>query len=217
MPSSLSQITFAVLLAALAGTAYAAGNKPAASSGGKAIKCWTNKEGVRECGNVVPPEYSQDEHEQVSSGGAKVKKTDKARTEAELEAERQAAVQKKAAEDEAHKQAARDKVLLDTYSSEGDLLLSRDGQLANIDSQIKLTESHIDKLHKQQDVLIQQAADDERRGKAVPPKLANSIDDLGKQIEENKQFIVNKGADKDRLREKFDADIKRFHELRARQ
>lgn len=23
-----------------------------------AIKCWTNNEGVRECGNRVPPEYS---------------------------------------------------------------------------------------------------------------------------------------------------------------
>jgi hypothetical protein len=24
-----------------------------------AIKCWTNKEGVKECGDTVPPEYAQ--------------------------------------------------------------------------------------------------------------------------------------------------------------
>ena len=215
MPSSLSKIAMAVLLAALAGTAGAA-PKAGAIGGGKSIKCWTNKDGVKECGNAVPPEYSQDEHEQVSTGGAKIKKTGKARTEEELEADRQAAEQKKSAEEEAKKQAALDKVLLDTYSSESDLALSRDGQLTNIDSQIKLTESHIEKLHKQQDQLIQQAADHERRGQPVPPKLAASIDDLRKQIDENKQFIVNKGADKDRLREKFDADIKRFRELRAK-
>ena len=26
------------------------------------IKCWTNKDGVRECGNAVPPEYAQQGH-----------------------------------------------------------------------------------------------------------------------------------------------------------
>ena len=31
-----------------------------------AIKCWTNKDGVRECGNVVPPEYSQESHTTIS-------------------------------------------------------------------------------------------------------------------------------------------------------
>ena len=30
---------------------------------GAGIKCWTNNDGVRECGNAVPPEYAQQGHE----------------------------------------------------------------------------------------------------------------------------------------------------------
>jgi len=216
MSSQILKITIALLLASLAGTACAAG-KSAAAPASKAFKCWTNKDGVKECGNVVPPEYSQEEHENVSAGGAKVTKSVKAKSEAELEAERQAQESKTAADAEARKQAASDKVLLDTYSSEDDMHLSRDGQLANLDSQIKLTESHIDKLMKQQDQLIQQAADQERRGQPVPARLAGDIDNLKKQIDENKQFIVDKNEEKDRIRAKFEADIKRFHELRTKQ
>ena len=26
------------------------------------MKCWTNNEGVRECGNSIPPEFAQKEH-----------------------------------------------------------------------------------------------------------------------------------------------------------
>ena len=33
------------------------------------IKCWTNSEGVRECGNTIPPEYAQKSHEEVSEQG----------------------------------------------------------------------------------------------------------------------------------------------------
>lgn len=218
MQSTRSGITTLLMLAVLAAGAQAAGKSSSAAgpSAGRAFKCWTNKDGVKECGNIVPPEYSQQEHEQVSGSGAKVTKTGKAKTEEELEAERQAAEQKKVAEEEARKRAALDKVLLDTYSSEDDLKLSRDGQLTNIDSQIKLTEAHIDKLANQQDQLIQQAADAERRGQQVPAKLAANIDDLRKQIEENKQFIKAKDEEKDRLRTKFDADIKRFRELRGK-
>ena len=34
------------------------------------IKCWTNNEGVRECGNAVPPEYAQKGHKEVSKSGS---------------------------------------------------------------------------------------------------------------------------------------------------
>ena len=36
------------------------------------IKCWENSDGVRECGKTVPPEYSQQGHEEISSQGITV-------------------------------------------------------------------------------------------------------------------------------------------------
>ncbi|MEW6647505.1 MAG: hypothetical protein AB1450_09925 [Pseudomonadota bacterium] len=53
-----------------------------------AIKCWTNKEGVRECGNVVPPEYAQKETRTVNERGITVEVKERAKTAEELEQER---------------------------------------------------------------------------------------------------------------------------------
>ncbi|MBI2802446.1 MAG: hypothetical protein HYX63_19550 [Gammaproteobacteria bacterium] len=185
-----------------------------------AIKCWTNKEGITECGNTVPPEYAQHGHEERNAAGA-VKKLGPAKTQAEVENERvaKAAADKTRAEAEAaaKKQAAADKVLLDTFSSEDDMVLARDGQTANIESQVKLTESRIAKLQKGLDNLITQAADLERRSKPVPEQLTKDIADLRVQIADNKRFIADKHKEQTKLHDKFDADLKRFRELRSAQ
>ena len=34
-----------------------------------AIKCWTNHEGIRECGTAVPPEFVQQGHQELSKQG----------------------------------------------------------------------------------------------------------------------------------------------------
>ena len=63
-----------------------------------AIKCWTNKDGVRECGNVVPPEFAQQGHDEVSSGGVTRESTRRAKSLEELKAEHAEAKRKAAAE-----------------------------------------------------------------------------------------------------------------------
>ena len=40
-----------------------------ANPAGANIKCWTNEDGVRECGNKIPPEYSQGASVKISRGG----------------------------------------------------------------------------------------------------------------------------------------------------
>ena len=60
---------------------------PAAAAGarapGPAIKCWVNKDGLRECGNVVPPEYAQGGHSQVTPSGT-VREVEGAKTPEEM-------------------------------------------------------------------------------------------------------------------------------------
>ncbi len=48
------------------------------------IKCWTNKDDIRECGNVVPPEYSQKGHEELSDQGIVIDRKERAKTPEEL-------------------------------------------------------------------------------------------------------------------------------------
>ncbi len=185
------------------------------------IKCWHNKDGVRECGNTVPPEYAQAEHEVKNEHGMTIKKSSRARSLDEIHREREAKqlAERQKAEQEAlaKKQAAADKVLLDTFSSEDDLVLARDGQLANIDSQIKVTESHIAKVQKSLDDLISKAAESERRNQKIPKKLTKDIDNLRTQIDDHRKFIEAKDLEKVELNKKFGADIDRFRQLRSAQ
>ncbi len=104
-------------------------------------------------------------------------------------------------------------MLLDTFGSEDDLLLARDGQLTNIDSQIKLTESQIAKVQKSLDQLISKAADFERRNQKLPKELPLDMDKLRAQIAEQRAFVEAKWEEQAVLRKKFDLDLARFREL----
>jgi hypothetical protein len=134
---------------------------------------------------------------------------------ADLEAERRLKQQEAEAAALAREQAARDRVLLDTFSSGDDLLLARDGQIAHLNSQIKITESHIEKLKKSLDELIIEAADHERRGNKPPDKLVADIGSLREQIGDNERFIETKNAERVAIEEKFADDIDRFRKLKG--
>jgi hypothetical protein len=166
------------------------------------IKCWKNKDGVRECGNVVPPEYAQRETEVKDKHGLTIKKSGPAKTLAALEAE-------------AQKQAALDRVLLDTFSSEDDMVLTRDGQIAHLDSQVRLTQSHVDKLNKNLEQAIERAAELERKGQKPSKELVANIDSLRTQVAENAAFIETKRREQDAIRKRFETDIVRFRELKG--
>lgn len=183
------------------------------------IKCWTNAEGVRECGNVVPPEYAQQGHEERSKRGFTTDVTNKAKTVEEVETERlareaaEASAAKQAAE--AKKQAEIDHVLLATFASEDDINMAREGQLANVESQIKITREHIKKLDESLDGMIATAAEQEKRGHEVSADLRKGIEETRRQIEDESTFIKNRLEEGEKIKAKFEADLARFRELRA--
>lgn len=179
------------------------------------IKCWHNKDGVRECGNTVPPEYAQQGSETKDKFGVTVGETGRAKTIEELEAERAAGKAKEQEAESAKRRAAQDRVLLDTFATEDDMVLTRDGQVAHLESQIHLVESHIDKLQKNLDQMIERAAETERRGEKPTADVVKNIDSVREQIAENRRFIDTKHHDQELIRERFAADIARFRELKG--
>jgi len=186
------------------------------SSGAEAaIKCWTNSEGVKECGNSIPPEYSQQGHTELNSHGVVIEESDRAKTAEELELERQQKHLRAKKQQEEKVQAARDRVLLDTFSNEGDILLTRDGQLSAIESQIKLTESHVSKLKANLDKLIKAAGTMERNGIQPSERIIKDIGSVKQQIRENERFIAEKRKEQDEVRKAFAQDIERYRELKG--
>lgn len=205
-------LSLGLVIGLLAGPGIAAAKELGGS--GK-IKCWHNKDGVRECGNTVPPEYAQQESEVKDSSGLTVKTQQRAKTQEELEAERAAAKAKADEEAVEKERQKRDRVLLDTYASEDDLLLSRDGQINQLDSQVRQTNVTISKLQKNLDTSIGRAADAERKGEKPSKELTDNIDSVRKQIADNQRFIETKHKEQQEILDRFAGNIKRFRELKG--
>lgn len=178
------------------------------------IKCWTNSDGIRECGNAVPPEYAQQGHDVINKAGIRVKHNERAKTEAELAEE----ARLKAIEEEkkrlAEEQAAHDRVLLDTFANEDEIVMARDGKITAIKTEIRLTNRSMNTAKERLGKLRKKAANLERAGKPVPEKLSNDIQQTQTQISDYQAFIANKQVERDRIHQQFDHDVTRYRELR---
>ena len=203
---------FALALLALAGnplTAYAD------------IKCWTNKDGVRECGDRLPPEYAQKGHEQISDSGVKVTVFEGAKTPEEMaEARRRAADEAeraRIARIRAAELLADDQVLLRTFTSEEDLLLARDGKLAVIESRVKLAQNRVAKMDTNLEQLTSQAAQQERSGRTVTEALQQRIAKVRQRIDSHMGYIEARRKDQENIRQQFQKDLERLRALKSGQ
>lgn len=181
----------------------------------KTIKCWTNKNGVRECGRSVPPEYSQTRIEIVNERGLIVDVIEAAKSKEELELEREREELRKLREKERKEQARLDNILLNTFTTERDLLLARDNNLKAVQGQIDISKGNLKLLETNLGELQGRAANIERAGKKPPEKLINEINEMAEAVKKKKQHIEKKESDQKDLQERFAHDLKRFRELKS--
>jgi hypothetical protein len=183
------------------------------------IKCWTNKEGIRECGNMIPPEYAQQESRTLNERGMTIDVKQRAKTQEELEAERlrHAEEKRRQAEEEQRRkeQQTYDRVLLSTFLSEEDIVRSRDRKVSAIDATIEVTHITIDKLQEKLGKEKGRAANLERQGKPIQKGLQRDMESLQKQINNKQSYIASKEREKQQLIDKYASDLERFRELKA--
>lgn len=200
-----------ILMILLAGTLTI----PATSLAG--IKCWTNRDGVRECGNVVPPEYAQQETKTLNNRGVVLDVKARAKTPEEIEAEKEkkATEAEKAAEEKRKKdeQAAYDRMLLATFTTEQDLIASRDRKFSAMDATIEITRATIEGFKRKLNEMKSKAAQQERSGRPISDDLKEDMASMQKQIKEKEEYIEYSEREKEQLRAKYDADLKRYREL----
>ena len=178
------------------------------------IMCWKNKQGVRECGAMVPPEYAQQRIEVVNDKGQVVKVYPRALTPKELEAAKQAKLEK---EKELQRQKARkrqDMILLRTFTTERDIEMSRKSKVDAIKGIIDITNSNTHALKNNLQQLQKKAADYERSGEKPPATLIEDMKSLKSQIKDNDAFVTKKQEAIIHLEKKYDNDLQRYRELK---
>jgi len=178
------------------------------------IKCWKNSDGIRECGNTVPPEYAQKGHDELNSQGIRVKSVERALTKDEIIERKRIKAVEKAKQDAIKAKQRQDMVLLNTFANEDEIVMARNGKITAIRTEIRLTYKSLNKAKNRLIESRKSAASFERSGKKVPAKVSNEVNTNQKQIENYEQFIASKKAELNKINSQFDSDLKRFRVLR---
>jgi hypothetical protein len=187
---------------------------PLATAAGNFYK-WVDEKGVIHYGDRIPPEYSQQERAVINKNGITVEVTTAAKTKEQLaDEEREARVQAEQRR-KTEEQAARDRVLLGSYANEDDLVMTRDGKIAALDAIVRITTTNIATLQRALADMTAQAAEKERSGQPVPASLRRDITSAQELITKHRSYIDSKRKEQEEVHARFDADLKRFRELKA--
>ena len=178
------------------------------------FKCWTNSDGVKECGSYVPAEYSQKRIETRSDSGRVIEVDNRAKTQAELDEINRLTELKKIADEKAAVQKKKDDILLKTFTRERDINMLRDSKINVIEGIITVTNSNNKALTKKLAKLQKKAANIERRGKKPTKRILEDIKDIENRMTKNGKSIKIKRQEQEIIRAKFAKDLKRFQTLK---
>lgn len=184
---------------------------------------WEDADGNVHFGDRIPLQYQNQEHQELNAQGAimqeheaVVVQTEEEKQEAlrleHLEKQRQ-----KIAEEEAREQAKQDRVLLDTYTTERDLIAARDARLDAVDSQLQLSESIIEDTGRKFDLTEKQITALKASGKAVPQNITDKLESEERQLHTYREVAASHQKRKQEINEQFNGYIARFRELKAEQ
>ena len=203
----LTSIIAAVTLLLAFGTAHA----------GTKLYKWVDKDGVTHYGSSVPPEYASQQSEQLNAQGEVIKTQEAQKTPEQLAAEAQA---KQQAQQQAQAEVAakaRDKVLLDTYTSVADMERDRDSKLSAIDAQINVLNGSISSVENNLADYQGRANEITGKNRPIPADLQKQIEDTKQQLIENQQQLLQQQKYKQQMQDQFAKDIARFKELTGAQ
>jgi len=178
---------------------------------------WVDEKGQVHYGDQVPAKYLNQERDILNEQGVVVKKHEAAKSQEEVakeKAEREAhAAAERKRMIEQRKDALRDRVLLETFTTEDDLLHSRDARLEAVDTQLLLTETIIKDQEKKREELKNRIASIEKSKREVPENLRKEQVSVDRQLETHYAYVKTKNEEKQNIIDKFASDIKRFREL----
>lgn len=186
------------------------------SAHGKMFK-WVDEEGQMHFGDKIPPQYLVKEHEELNESGVVTKRQKAAKTAAEKAEDRRLEKKKKEEALVEKKKQQRDRVLLDTYTTERDLIVARDSRLEAVDSQIQLAETIISDSNKNIESLEKQVAEIKTSNREVPADVYQRIDSEKQQVAVQSKVMASHKKRHEDIATQFNDYIERFKVLKAEQ
>lgn len=180
---------------------------------GKLYK-WVDENGQIRYGDRLPPEYAKKRNETLNSQGIVVETRAAEKTGEQLAEERRQASLKAEQQRRQREQDHQDRILLDTFTNEDEMILTRDGKIEAIEAIIRVTRGRIEKTRQKLSEFTSRAANLERAGRPVPAELTRQISEFHTQTQQNLVYIEKRKKAQHAIRAKFEQDIGRFRELK---
>src|SRR5918994_7719660 len=216
--SPMNARSLRILLSSLLLALFALQAGAAAPTGptGKKLYRWVDKNGQVHYGDRVPAEYADQDRDVLNRQGVTVGREEGIITAEEAKAK---AAEEKAARDE-QKRKVRDRVLLQTYQAVREMEGLRDNRLDLVDSQLTIQEQSLANLRAQRAQIQRLAAryapvNQDPAAKPLPEDLSVDIARSANDIATQEKNLKKRRDERESIRLSFEADIKRYQELRA--
>lgn len=175
---------------------------------------WVDDNGTTHYGETIPPEYANKDATKLSDKGRVEKRIEKLTPE-ERRAQEAEDAKKNSAQQAAIEAKRRDSALLNTFSNENEIDLSRDRSLQQVEARInsintmlKSAQASLVEHQKEHEALVQQS-------KNIPKSLLDDLAEneahlakLNKELAQNEQELA-------KVKARFEADKLRYRELKG--
>jgi hypothetical protein len=203
-----------ILLASSLAFVFLAGGAHAAEK--STIKKCQDARGKWHYGDTAAEECAKSKIEVISDQGVKRKEIAAPPTAAEIKARAERADEEERAKQQAADQKKKDDILLATYAVEADIVYARDRKLAQLEQTIKATEDTLKSLHKTQDRVQKQQADEEQKTGKTTDATAKQLTQIKSQIATREIDISNKRKEQETIRKDSESELARYRELKSK-
>ena len=175
---------------------------------------WVDEDGQMHFGDKIPQKYQVKAHDELNENGMKTQHREAAKTPAEKTEERRLEEERKEAALEEKKERQLDRELLDTYTTERDLIIARDSRLDAVAIQMELSEIIISSSNKKIKAMEKQVAEIKVSNREVPIELYNRLDNEKQQVAVQTRIMKKHKKRSDDISKKFHGHIERYRVAR---
>jgi DNA repair exonuclease SbcCD ATPase subunit len=167
---------------------------------------WVDENGTTHYGETIPPKYANRNAQTFDKGRVQERETLR---------DKKANTHTKILSAEEEQAERRDNALINTYSSEKEIDLSRDRNLQQVEARIssystllKSANENLDGLQQEQERLVKQ-------GRKIPKSLEEDLANAKQRIEQFQSELDTNKAELDAVKARYAADKARYRELKG--
>lgn len=180
------------------------------------LKCWEDEDGITNCGNVVPPQYSQHGYQTFNNRGMAVSTVGRAKTPEEIAEEKRLRDELAAKYKQCLAELVKDNEVLNLFNTEDGIENERRNRLDTLDATIEVIRSQIARSEKNLNDM-QRNLDSSYDNSAVTEKererLRMNIESVQKNIGNFERNLIEKYEEKQEENAKFDTYLQRFRRI----